>query len=219
MTIITEHNWQYKQHSLLLEGDPVAPSIISERIYPIMIRHLECKYQRVSRDLIVSAATDAMINYLKRPQQYDPQRSSLEGYLKMAADGDLKNLLKAAQKRSKKEILFDPMLLDSNNGKDDVELFEGSPELILEREFIGQSITAPQESEMFEKEQESLLAQIFSDEVDQRLGLLVINGIRETSHYADVLCINALPVPEQRVLVKQHKDRIKKRLERAGVKK
>ncbi len=173
MTIITERNWQYRQHSLLLEGDPVASSIISERIYPIIIKHLECKYRGVSQGLIVSAATDAMINYLKRPQQYDPKRSPLEGYLKMAADGDLKNLLKAAQQRSKKEILVDPMLLDSKNDNNDVELFEGSPELILEKEFIGQSITAPQESEMVEKDQESLLAQIFSDEVDQRLGVLV----------------------------------------------
>jgi len=214
MTIIIDHNWQYEQHNLLLAGDPVASAIIADRIYPIMIKHLQYKYPEISQDIIVSAATDAMINYLKRPEQYNPQKASLEGYLKMAANGDLKNILKSEKIRSRKEILRDPLV----NEKDIVELHEGLPELVAEKAFIGSTASSTPEIELGEKEQEEMLAQIFCNDVDQRLGLMVINGVRETSHYAEVLSINSLPVTEQRILVKQHKDRIKKRLERAGLK-
>ena len=214
MAIITDQNWQYEQHNLLLAGDPVASAVIADRIYPIMIKHLEYKYPEISQDIIVSAATDAMINYLKRPEQYNPQKASLVGYLKMAANGDLKNILKSEKKRACKEILRDPLV----NEKDIVELHASSPELVAEKAFIDPTAASTPEIELGAKEQEEMLTQIFSNDVDQRLGLMVINGVRETSHYAEVLSVNSLPVTEQRILVKQHKDRIKKRLERAGLK-
>lgn len=214
MAIIKDQNWQYEQHNLLLAGDPVASSIIANHIYPIMIKYLEYKYPKIDQDIIISAATDAMINYLKRPEQYNPQKASLEGYLKMAANGDLKNILKREKDRSRKEILHDPVL----NENDIVELNEGSAELLSEKVFISLSVLSTPEIELGEKERVEMLAQILSNDVDLRLGLMVINGVRETSHYAEVLSINSLSVPEQRVLVKQHKDRIKKRLKRAGLK-
>ncbi|GAB6268402.1 MAG: hypothetical protein STSR0002_11430 [Smithella sp.] len=219
MVSITDQNWQLEQHNNLLAGDPVASSIIADRIYPKIIKHLQFKYSKVNQDLIVSAATDAMINYLKRPEQYNPQRASLESYLKMSADGDLKNILAGEKKRASKEILSDPMLINANYDKDVVELHEGSAELLTEKAFIGQFASSSPETELVEKEQEALLAQIFNNDIDQRLGSLVINGVRETTHYADVLGINSLPIPEQRLLVKRHKDRIKKFLERSGLKK
>ncbi len=219
MVNITDQNWQLTQHNNLLTGDPVASSIIADRIYPIVVNHLQLKYPKIDEALIISAASDAMINYIKRPAQYDPQKGSLESYLKMSADGDLKNLLKSQKERSKKEILSDPMLPELNNNKKVVELHEGSAELLTERGVVGQCASSNPETDLVEKERDTSLAKIFSNEIDRRLGNLVINGVRETTHYADVLNINALPISEQRLLVKRHKDRIKKCIERSGFKK
>jgi len=49
----------------------------------------------------------------------------------------------------------------------------------------------------------------------QRVLALMIDDVRETSAYAEVLGITDLPVAEQRKHVKQVKDRLKKRLQRA----
>ncbi len=208
------HQWQQEQHRLLVEGDPIAPAAISERVYPHLRLHLDQKFPGVDEDLIISAVNDALISYLKHPQQYDPTKKSLVNYLKMAASRDLLNALDSKKRRRKREVPFELIQLGSDHDDIDVEVIERSSELYNKRELIGQYLTASQETELIEKEQAAMLTNIFTDKTDQQLARMVINQVRETVHYAQVLGIISLPTTEQRALVKKHKDRIKKRLER-----
>jgi hypothetical protein len=58
------------------------------------------------------------------------------------------------------------------------------------------------------------ISDLLPDPTDQEIVLLMMEGIRETSAYADVLGISDYSVEEQAAIVKRHKDRLKKKLER-----
>ena len=65
------------------------------------------------------------------------------------------------------------------------------------------------------------MQQVFNtitDPRDRRLLQLLRAGERKTAVYAEVLGIQDRDAMEQRKIVKQHKDRLKKQLERLGVK-
>jgi RNA polymerase sigma-70 factor (ECF subfamily) len=55
-----------------------------------------------------------------------------------------------------------------------------------------------------------------TDPMDRRILALMLQGERATAAYATVLGIQAAPEQEQKSIVKRHKDRISKRLERLG---
>jgi hypothetical protein len=133
----------------------------------------------------------------------------------MAASRDLLNALYSKKRRRKREVPFELIQLGSDHDDIDVELMERSSELYTKRGLPGQYLTASQETELIEKEQAAMLANIFTNKTDQQLARMVIDQVRETVHYAQVLGMVSLPMDEQRALVKKHKDRIKKRLERA----
>src|SRR5688500_14589281 len=91
----------YTLHQLLLEGDVTAPARITEVFMPLVIDRLRRRYPYLSDpDLIDTAVEDTLINYFNRPEQYDPAKASLAGYLRMAANGDLLNLLKRPRKEA-----------------------------------------------------------------------------------------------------------------------
>ena len=198
-----------------MKGDPVAPAVISERLYPTLKLHLEKKFPEVDEDLIITALDDALISYLKHPQTYDPTKKSLVGYLKMAARRDLLNVLDSQQRRRRREVSYDVIQSRSDQTDKDVELLEESSELINERELLEKLKTTHYEPERDEPERTFVLEGISPGKIDQLLARLVINKVRETVYYSQVLDIVSLPITEQRALVKKHKDRIKKRLERA----
>ena len=57
---------------------------------------------------------------------------------------------------------------------------------------------------------------LFPSEQDQKLAILVVEGVRATSSFAEVLGIADRPIDQQREIVKKQKDRIKKVLQRKG---
>lgn len=134
------------------------------------------------------------MSYLKRPEQYDPSKRSLLGFLAMAAEGDLRNALAKIKRRTKIEVSMENVDLQVPDGNNDV----GSA-LDIDEEQIRGGIQA-----------------LFPDPLDQSMASLVLEGERSTKAYAQVLGIEGLPLAEQRVEVKRHKDRIKKKLERYG---
>jgi hypothetical protein len=58
------------------------------------------------------------------------------------------------------------------------------------------------------------IEQIIPDPVDQELIVLLLDGVRQTEKYATILSITDQPIEDQRKIVKQHKDRLKKQLQR-----
>jgi hypothetical protein len=150
--------------------------------------------------LVDTAVEDALLSYFKRPEQYDPAKLRLEGYLYMSARGDLLNLLKQQEKDSRQVGLAEVVELGDSDTEHGVEVQD---ELDMETFVLNRT------SPVWER-----LSQILPDSTDQEIVLLMMEGVRETSVYADVLGISDHAPEEQFIIVKRHKDRVKKRLQR-----
>jgi len=185
----------------LCQGDPVAPSDFAEFYLPRLSGWLARHYPHVSEDLRVSAAHDAIIALIKNPLQYRPELQTLDGYLRLSASGDLKNLLRREQRHALKSIPLEAVELSGDSGK-----------------YLGDVTSDPsrqvEEGEMIEQVLPSVIAVLTAEE---RVVLeLMAQGERRTQVFAEALGIDGLSPADQRRRVKQLKDRLKKRLERAG---
>jgi len=183
-------------HHRLVNGDETASAEVFERYLTPLIEELCRYYQSVAnrdRTLISDAVTEALFNYVEQPSNYDPSRASLRGYLKMSADGDLRNLLEKEKRREKPKESLDKI----------VELRGG----VRKRNQTGKALEG--------KEIEAHIEEIVSDEADREVVEMMLDGVRKTERYAEVLGIDHLPIEEQRTKVKRAKDRLKKKLQRA----
>ncbi len=190
--------WYREIHERLMAEDPTAPAEFAEAMLEPLIQRLRRKYPHLKgSELLIDAASDALMNYVKRPKQFDPTKRGLFGYLDMSAVGDLRNAEAKQQRRLKKEILLEDVEVDDLGGKEDLE----GENLVPEFEHRGML----REIEM-----------LFDDPKDRQLAGLILVGERSTESFVKILGLQSTPVDEQRRTVKRHKDRIKKRLERYG---
>lgn len=188
-------------HQRLLDGDPTAPARIAETFLPLTISLLTKRFSSLSDPhLVGTAVEDALLNYFTRPEQYDPSRSSLVSYLRMAANGDLLNLLKQSQKESARLVSTYSVELSDQGEEHEVELPD---------DFDLESWVFNQNSPVWD-----WLPRFIPDPVDQEIVLLMLNGVRETEIYADVLGLSSLSLADQAKEVKRHKDRLKKKFQR-----
>ena len=189
-------------HARLLSGDPVAPADLAEAYLEPLATWLERRNPRV-RDphLCTVAAGEAILALIKAPRSYDPERRSLEGYLRMSAQADLRNLLSKERRHSLRRASLDAVELSPVAGKELWDV-EGDPARIVEREADLAAISPPKLSGLTSREEQVLA--------------LMQQGERRTIPYARVLRVEHLPAPEQRQEVKRVKDRLKKRLARSG---
>jgi hypothetical protein len=188
----------------LVLGDPIAPSDLALAYFDYLVGFLKRNNWKASEEDCVTAAGDAILSLIKNPSSYDPNRSSLQAYLQMSASGDLKNLWKSKQPYLSRETHY--------------ETVELSPD---ERKYLWDENTDP--AFHLEARQEHDLVERILDEIRTKLTPqeckvldLMSNGERQTSVYAEALEVSELDVAEQEREVKRVKDRLKKRLERAG---
>jgi DNA-directed RNA polymerase specialized sigma24 family protein len=190
--------WQRQIHERLLAGDVTAPAELAEGLIEPLLQRLTKKYPQLhDSDLLYDAVTDALMSYIKRPAQFNPNKRSLIGFLFMAAEGDLLNALAKEKRRRQKEISLDDVELGLAAGNSEIE--EGISEKEPEREKLRQA-----------------LPRLFRDPRDLVMVELMISGERTTEAFVKILEIRHLPMDQQRREVKRHKDRLKKRLERYG---
>ena len=191
-------SWYKQIHQRLLTRDPTASAECAEGVIGPLTKRLERRFPRLREsDLVADAVTDAVFSYLKRPEQYDPARRGLLGFLAMAAEGDLKNALAKRQRRREMEVSLDDVDLETVGGNRVVGPAEAAGEVDLDK--IRSGVIA-----------------LFDDPLDRQLAELVLEGERSMEVCARILGLEGLPIVEQRREVKRHKDRIKKRLERYG---
>lgn len=191
----------YTLHQLLLDGDLTASSQIAEIFMPLVIEQLRRGYPQLhDPDLIDSAVIDTLINYFARPEQYDPTKLPLVGFLRMAANGDLLNLLRRSRKEIKGLNSGKIVELDASTMEHEVEIPD---EVDLEADTLNQY------SPVWE-----WLPRLLPDPIDQEIVLLMLEGIRETDAYAEVLGISDHRPEEQATVVKRKKDQLKKKLQR-----
>jgi len=190
-------------HQRLLQGDPTAPSEVILAYLGPLTRRLRQRFPDVKDEtLIQDAVTDALFRYVQSPGRFNPTKSSLSSYLTMAARGDLLNALARERRRSARQVPIETVAeaaLPGNTlrGHEDVKALaeEGMTASPLMQRVL-EKVPDPRDREMLK---------------------LMLAGERKTIRYAGLLQIEHRSEAEQRRIVKRHKDRLKKRLQRLGV--
>lgn len=179
-------------HTRLLEGADQASDEIIRHFLPALVRALRRKYPQLTDPHIAeTAANDALLAYLTRPEKFDPQRSSLIAYLYMHARTNLIDLLRQQSRVERNHLEFEEGLATSDSSLDpESRLIESETALIRH------------------------VQQIVTDPRDREVMSLMVEGERKTSVFAEALGIAHLSVVEQAIAVKRHKDRLKKALTR-----
>lgn len=196
-------NEELELHRAVMDKDDLALAKIFGLYSDHLIACLKRWFPKPARQdeaLVLEAVNEAFWGYYKNPVTFNPKKNTLERFLEIAADRDMRNILQREKKHFKKRNLPQDVELEEkfwNSVKKD----EGSPD---EQLIHNQSI------EILHKE----LSNYFTNELDVRLAKLIIAGERETSTFSELLKIEELTIEKQRIEVKKHKDRIKKVLER-----
>ena len=189
-------------HQQLLAGDPTATARIAEAFWGDLEQRLRRQFPSLGDPhMIQTAMVDALENYFRRPTQFDPGRLSLSSYLYMSARGDLLNALKRVTLEKRRQVNFaENVEVEDGEAEKGVEV----PALYdLEEEVLARSSPVS-----------SRLDTLFPDAVDRKLVELMLDAERDTREFAAVLGIQGLPTEEQAKIVKRHKDRLKKMMQR-----
>ncbi len=178
-------------HARLLVGEVSARTKISEVFLPLLIAGLGRRFPRLADPhLVDTAAADALMSYFRQPQKYDPDRGSLIGYLYLNACGRLLNSLKHHRRLAALHHPVDQIEAVAGDGNPENRLIEEASMVMRQ---IDALVSAPDDREMI---------------------ALMMDGVRDTSAYAEALGIEYLPAVEQAIIVKRHKDRLKAILRR-----
>lgn len=187
-------------HQRLVAGDLTASAELAELYLPIVTDRLERIFLHVDdAHLLDTAVEDAILNYIERPSQYNPEKLKLESYLVMSAKWDLINEL-ASQKKDLLVNLAEIVELTDDDMEQGIELIDTQDV---------EEIVSNRLSLTWRK-----LQSLLPNPVDQEIILAMMEGIRETDVYAGILGIGESTIEEQKQIVKRNKDRIKKLITR-----
>jgi RNA polymerase sigma factor (sigma-70 family) len=193
-------------HRRLVEKDPTAPSDLAVAYYePLICWLVKTNSRKVSREICVEAAGDAIVGLMKSPQSYKPDRGkSLFAYLQMSAQGDLRNCLQREKKHRASSVSLESVELSHGAGKylgldDDPSV---SLQIREEVEQVERRVLAPVRHGLTERELQALQ--------------LLLQGERRTKAVAQALGIDHLSKVQQEAGVKRFKDKMKIRIKRQG---
>ncbi len=186
-------------HNRLLSHDPVATEEIFSLVAPELEKHLRLRFPSlavgVDPDIYLSAVYDALTDYFKNPKKYDPAKSGILTYLRLACWRDLQNLIRKESRHASGRIPLESVEFSRSDGND-------VSERVVE-ELDGQRLIA------------DLTQGMTSDE--RAVFALMMEGERSTRVAAKAMNIGHLSSVEQARQVKRVKDRIKKRIRRRGL--
>lgn len=162
-------------------------------------------YKHFNNDesLAPTAVIDAFLSYNSNPDSFNPHKSTLEQFLNIAAEGDLKNALSKETKRTSRQ-----------KSDENVELREKFRNSIIER-YSSADATIITEETMDAIHR--ILDRYFFTDTDIQLAKMVISKERATDEYSKVLGLGLLSLEEQRSEVNRNKDRIKKVVQRNDI--
>jgi RNA polymerase sigma factor (sigma-70 family) len=183
----------------LLARDPSAQSDLCTTYLEPLIDWLGRRLRYADPHLVAEAAENALITLARNPHSYDPRRASLETYLRLSARGDLLNLLRRERRHRFRRCGLRLVELAVEGGKYSGRQDDPSWRLSLE-----------EEAERLRRKPSCL------SEAERRVWELMQGGERRTTVFAELLGLDRLPRQEQEKRVKRVKDRISKRLQRAG---
>lgn len=188
-------------HERLLAGtSATVTSEIAKVFLPPVASSLRKRFHDLSDEhLVDTAVEDALISYFNHPARFDPRRAGLATYLYWRARSLLLNLI------AKRKNLFESEKVVELDDEEAVYQMTESETADIERSLAQQEM----DEATWRK-----LCEIFTDRRDLELVKLMMEGVRETPRYAELLGASSLPADEQASLVKRHKDRLKKTIQR-----
>ena len=177
---------------LLGGGDNRVTAEIAELFLPPLAQSLSRRFPRLpDPHQTESAAIDSLLAYLAQPEKFDPAKGSLLGYLHLDASRNLLNFLKSQKKSVELQVeLAEYEVPAGEDENPETQLIERASPLVAR-----------------------VLATV-SDPVDREMVALMMDGVRDTAAYAAALGVADRPAREQEQIVKRHKDRLKKKLQR-----
>ncbi len=186
-------------HKRLLAHDPVATEKLFTLMVPALEQHLHFRFPTllpgIDPDIYLAAVYEALTDYFKNPHKYDPAKSSLMTYLKLACWRDMQNLLRKESRHVYGRISLDSSTFSPADGTD-----------------VADTVTAYLDSQRLVT---SLIQGMTSEE--RTVFTLMMEGERSTRVAAAALNFEHLEFAEQAKRVKRLKDRIKKRIQRRGL--
>lgn len=192
-------------HARILAGDRALSAVLFERWHAGLLRELHQKFPTLDLAEVSDAITDVIFSYVERPAQYQPERLPLDRYLRMAAQGDLLNLI-TKRERQPQLVPFDPVVHDrpARNSMQEAEERDAQRAAFLPADLPWEAFVLK-------------LADLFPDPNDRAVIELMAEGEREATRYAQVLGCDHLALETQRRQVNKVKDRIRVRLKRYGI--
>jgi len=194
-------------HSLIKSGDDLAFVKLCDLYLESTInkvRQFNWQIHLNDSSLITEVVVDSFYSYLYNPDKFDYRKQTLERFLVIDAEGDLKNALaKKKREQNKIEIIKDEVEVDKQFGNSEMGKIK--------------NLNTPIQIMIGKEAEEVLNAELkkhFDSARDIEMANLILARERDTSVYADVLEIAHLNFEEQQQEVKRNKDRIKKVLDR-----
>ncbi|GIW04413.1 MAG: hypothetical protein KatS3mg059_1033 [Thermomicrobiales bacterium] len=185
-------------HERLLTRDPLAAAELCAAYLERLCNSLRSTYHTVDPDYIHDAVVDAVLSYIERPEQYQPEKRSLFGYLRMSIEGDLRNMLRKHKRRSG-EVPLNEDVENSSRERNRLAGTGESPDDILDS-LIAEECRR-QVMALAQNEEERLVLQLMMD------------GERETGVFLDHLGWQG-PRDELSTRLYRMKDRLVKRVRR-----
>jgi hypothetical protein len=191
-------------HQRLVDRDPTAPDDFAVAFLVPLITWLTEHNHAIQPDFIDEAAGRAILAVIHNPASYHPRDSTLEAYLRMSAQADLRNLLSCEARHRSRHERMEVVELSAEGGKYLGRENDPALGLMIEEELASLPEAVP----------DSVRAGL--TDVEARVLELMLCRERRTAIYADACDIADQSPEEQRRLVKQIKDRLQKRIERQG---
>lgn len=196
-------HWQLQKHQQILSEDsPTAFAQLSELALPHLIEFLQHEFRQVEVHLHETAAIDSLLTYHDAPEKYDPEKLTLFAYLRMAARHDLLNAIDRSRRQQRPLLNIDEPAIQN--------------QLVTEPDMESEPFYLEQWLDNGDLSKQTMLRQFEAelDTTDRQLFLLMLNGVRETEPYAEIMALASQPIVKQRQEVKRAKDRLTKKLTR-----
>ncbi len=188
-------------HRRLIADDPVAPSEFAELTVEALTEVIRIgNHDLRDANMADEAATDAILDFLKSPKTFDPGQSSIWSFLEMAARRNLSNLVLKESRQHGKGIRYK-----------DVALHDPARKKVQESPLA--SLTEVEATTTAHEKVDAEVASLSPTEA--AVFKLMSDGVRRTADYARALGIADRPAGEQKLAVKQVKDRLMKRMKRS----
>ena len=198
-------------HERLLAGDPTLLGDIATLARDHLVAHLGAKLRGVDEHVVQEAANDALLEYGKFPGQTNATSGAgVMGFLVLRGESRAKNALKRERRRQVVEGSF-ALGLRPGGADNPVEL------LPAHREHDTKPLPDPSPDPLDDLDRRDRTSDVLdgaTNAMDRELIQLMLDGERSTSEFVRVLGIGNKSLPDQRRIVKQHKDRLKVALQR-----